>query len=83
MVDVNGGLRVVTAGVITDDAKRWWLSCPRCESRRRYLHLVSGELLCRTCGGLLYQEQTWPASRWRVDVGRPTLRAWRRLEKAA
>ena len=87
VLEVNGRQdAVVVAGLTADETNlgtRWWLSCPLCGSRRRYLHLVDGELMCRPCGGLLYQEQTWPASRWRVDVGRPTLRAWRRLEKAA
>lgn len=32
----------------------WDLICPRCESRRRHLHIRRTQLLCRNCAGLQY-----------------------------
>jgi hypothetical protein len=66
---------------VTTFSHRTWLSCPRCRSRRRHLHWVGG-LVCRRCGKLVYREQSWPDSRWRVQVGRPVLRALRRARAA-
>jgi hypothetical protein len=36
-------------------APRWFMLCPTCERHCRKLHLVDGELVCRTCGGLTYR----------------------------
>ena len=86
VLEVDGDVHYVEAGLVTDETswgRRWWLECLRCGSRRRYLHLVNGDLICRSCAGLKYEEQCWPASRWREIIGRPALRAWRRLKKAA
>lgn len=62
--------------------RRWWLECPKCLKKRRHLYLVGRELVCRACGGLIYLEQSWPDSRWRVEVGRPLLQAFRRVAAA-
>jgi hypothetical protein len=34
---------------------RWFMLCPTCERRCRKLHLVDGDLVCRSCGGLTYR----------------------------
>ena len=89
LVEVEGVQHQVIIRLTTDMTglgTRWWLLCshPRCRHpRRRYLHLVGGEPMCRDCGGLLYNEQAWPDSNWRVQVGRPALRVWRRQQRAA
>jgi hypothetical protein len=57
---------------------RPWLECPRCGSRRRHLYQEGRTLACRRCAGLKYLVQTWPDSRWRMQVGRPALAAWRK-----
>ena len=64
----------------TSIGTRWWFRCA-CGTRRRHLHLLDGRLACRACHHLTYLENTWPCSRWREDVGRPILRAWRRLKR--
>jgi hypothetical protein len=64
--------------VIKDIHGRRWLRCP-CGARRRYLYVQSGKVGCRKCLHLLYWEQTAIArNKWREEIGRPTLRAWRR-----
>ena len=86
LVEVDGIQHKLVVGLTTDVANRWWLTCTRshCRSRRRrYLYFVEGKLMCRDCAGLKYFEQSWPDSAWRVEVGRPALRAWRRQRKAA
>lgn len=85
-IEADGGQHEVIAGLTTDSMDRPYLRCmqPQCRHPRcRYLHWVDGQLMCRACAGLLYEEQGWPDSKWREQVGRPALRAWRRLQRAA
>ena len=58
---------------------RHWFLCA-CGARRRHLYIRDGRLACRRCLGLHYHEQLLPDSRWRSEVGRPVLRAWRTLK---
>ena len=69
--------------VIKDIHGRRWLRCP-CGARRRYLYVQNGKVGCRKCFHLLYWEQTAIArNKWREEIGRPTLRAWRRARLSA
>jgi len=80
-VIITTGGTTVQIELTTDNATygtRFYFRCSCCHSRRRHLFVVAGSVACRSCHGLLYRQQSWPRSRWRVDVGRPTLRAWRR-----
>jgi len=37
---------------------RWWLTCPKCTSRRAHLFLIDGmDWRCRVCAGLGYRSQ--------------------------
>lgn len=67
-----------TITLVKDTRYRWRLRCEACGAQRWHLHLCKGRLACRRCHGLLYAEQLWPDSRWRLEVGRPILRQWRR-----
>lgn len=60
-------------------ARRHWLKCPGCGSRRRHLFWHLGSLRCRACHSLAYYEQTLPRNAWRSAVARPALRAARSL----
>jgi len=69
--------------VITDTCGRRWLRCS-CGAKRRYLYVQNGKVGCRGCLGLLYWEQTAiPRDRWREQVARPALKAWRRAQRQA
>ena len=74
---VNHVAEVALTATALTFGRRWWFRCG-CGRRAGFLHLVDGELLCRACGGLLYQAQAWPACAWRREIGRPMLRAMRR-----
>ena len=64
--------------VVKDSHGRRWLRCP-CGTRRKYLFVRAGKVGCRSCLGLLYWEQaTWSRAKWRDDIGRPAIKAWRR-----
>jgi len=68
--------------VVMDSRGRRWLRCP-CGARRKFLFLRDGNVGCRKCFHLLYWEQaTWSRARWRTQVGRPALRAYRRARFA-
>lgn len=58
--------------------ERLWLGCPTCGRRRRHLYLVNDQLACRVCLHLAYPAWCWPDSTWRIRVGRPMAKAWRR-----
>jgi len=53
---------------------RYWLGCPRCNSRRRHLFLAEQKLVCRRCARLLYYVQRLPDSSFRRDMAVPLLR---------
>ena len=83
---VLGGQETVCEIALTSDeaplGTRWWLCCPGCRRRCVHLYLVDGEVTCRHCAGLVYLQQSWPASRWRKEVGIPLLREARRVRQA-
>lgn len=64
---------------------RMWFACPTpsCGRRCKHLYLVDGRLACRECLGAWYLREAWPGSRWRDEVGRPALKAWRKTRQAA
>ena len=79
------GVVNVTVGITSDAAtfgRRWWLSCPRCGTRRRHLYLHDDGLACRKCAGVIYFAQSIPESSWRRGVANPALRAVRGLGRA-
>ena len=77
---------ICTVKLIEDMATfgiRTWFACPICGTRRKHLHVNNGHLACRICLGAQYLRHSWPGSRWREDVGRPVLKAWRQAKRAA
>jgi hypothetical protein len=64
--------------VVMDSRGRRWLRCP-CGARRKFLFLRDGNVGCRKCFHLLYWEQAvWSRAKWRTEVGRPVIQAYRR-----
>ena len=60
---------------------RWWQICPSCAARRYTLLGIGSRICCRGCAegeGLVYLQQSWD-KRFREEVGRPVLRAYRQL----
>jgi len=88
MVHLQDGDRIINCNLTllqdkTPFGSRAWFACPACGARRKHLLVAEGKLACRACLGAYYRRHAWPDSTWRREVGRPVLRAWRRLKLAA
>ena len=76
--EVDNATFTTKVDLVKDSHGRRWLKCP-CGTRRKFLFVENGKVGCRKCLHLLYWEQTvWSRARWRTQVGRPALRAYRR-----
>ncbi len=64
----------LTTDVTPGNGLRPWFLCPVCDSRRKHLFMIGGELKCRRCGKLIYYIQRLPDSAFRRDVAVPLLR---------
>ncbi len=81
-IEVDGESRYVEVELTTDEATfgtRHWLSCSSCGAKREHLYLGAGRVACRECLELVYLQHSWPRSRWRDEVGRPAIKAARRV----